>query len=213
MNPPIQAETWQMLVETSRSCTDWAKPGVFAPAVGPNYRPGAGLLYVGKSAGPLGNKVGSGLSLQDSMAASLQWMVTKQNHSAYWQFVDAIDSTRKSIAWTNVCKFDSKGGNAPSGRYWRAVCEPCLAALNDELLSLKPRVAAFTISKIYRDEVFELLSSLGYKDSPDLNPEDGHSSWLRAGKDSFAVLTRHPQGWAHDDGHNDLIDQITGLLV
>lgn len=212
MNPPIQAETWQKLVDASRNCTDWAKPGVFAPAVGPNYQPGAGLLYVGKSAGPLGNKVGSAFDLQQSMAASLQWMITKQNNSAYWQFVDAIDSTRKSIAWTNVCKIDSEGDNAPSGRNWRAVCEPCLAALNDELVSLKPRVAAFMISKIYRAEVYDLLTSLGYEEARDMNPDNGHSFWLRSGRHSFAVLTRHPQGWRHSDGHNDLIDQIKELL-
>lgn len=105
---PISAATWDSLVKKNCDAVTngWAQQGVFGTGVGRNYRTGLGLLYIGKSAGPLGEKVGSGEGQASSCEASTEWMISKRNRSAFWQFVDKIDPTRQSIAWTNVCKMD-----------------------------------------------------------------------------------------------------------
>lgn len=63
--------TWRRLVEANRSAA-WAERGVFATGIGPEYLPGgrSSLLYVGKSAGPLGAAVGSGEDQIRSASAS-----------------------------------------------------------------------------------------------------------------------------------------------
>jgi hypothetical protein len=40
-------------------------------------------------------------------------MIELRNMSAFWQFADRIDPTRRRIAWTNICKMDRIGGKTP----------------------------------------------------------------------------------------------------
>ena len=108
----ISDETWAELVEINQRA-GWASEGVFAPAMGPDFVRGQGLLYVGKSAGPLGSKVGSTYDQAGSSAASIDWMISKRNKSAFWQFVDNVDFQRLTISWTNLCKMDVRGGQRP----------------------------------------------------------------------------------------------------
>lgn len=195
----ISPENWKRLVEANRSAVDagWAAPGVFSTGIGPDYRSG-GLLYVGKSAGPLGNQVGSCHDQSASSDASTRWMVERRNLSAFWQFVDRIDSTRRSIAWTNVCKMDVRGGGRPpSGRAWLSISGPCLAALNDELTQLAPKVTVFAISDAFLGEVKSRLLFMGY--TPDLSRTigDGCTETYCNSAGQFALTTRHPQGWAN----------------
>src|SRR4051794_27975946 len=87
---PITDGTWKSLTDANREAVaaGWAQAGVFAPGVGPEYAPGefGSLLFIGKSAGPLGNAVGSCDDQQASARASTQWMIERRNTSAFWQF-------------------------------------------------------------------------------------------------------------------------------
>jgi hypothetical protein len=196
---PISQAVWSRLVETNRRAVlaGWAAEGVFGTGIGPEYqRRGAGsLLYIGKSAGPLGHAVGSCNDQLASCAASTQWMVDRKNKSAFWQFVDKIDPTRRKIAWTNICKMDRKGGDRPPNESeWSQVSDACMAALADEIASLSPHVMVFATSGIYQTSVSTLLNSLRYREAP-LDFADGWTSCYRSPEGRYAILTKHPQGW------------------
>lgn len=111
---PITDATWQRLVAANEEAVanGWAQPGIFGTGVGPDYRAGTSgsILYVGKSAGPRGSQVGSTHHQAASIDASTTWMIERRNKSAFWQMIDSIDRTRRTLAWTNVCKMDRQGG-------------------------------------------------------------------------------------------------------
>jgi hypothetical protein len=193
----IHSSTWQKLVELNENAarSRLVQHGVFAAGIGPGYVPGRGLLYVGKSAGPLGRKVGSDHNQAESAVASAQWMLTRQNRSAFWQFADRIDSTREAIAWTNVCKMDvPNGGRPPRGPIWEMLRSACMDALQQEITRLDPRVVVFAIGNDYRRDVSTLLERLGYLHR-ELEWEDGYTKAFHK-SERFAFQTRHPQGWA-----------------
>ena len=78
-NMPISSRTWDGLVAANHRAhsSGWAEKGVFGTGIGPDYKPG-GILWVGKSAGPLGSAVGSTHSQAESVAASTRWMVQRE---------------------------------------------------------------------------------------------------------------------------------------
>jgi hypothetical protein len=196
---PISGTVWSRLVAANEQAVvaGWATRGVFATGIGPDYQPGSSrsLLYVGKSAGPLGQAVGSCADQAESGAASTEWMMSRRNKSSFWQFVEKIDPTRRHIAWTNICKMDRLGGaRPPSDGEWSQVADVCMAALEDEMHALKPHVALFATSGLYQTHIDRLLPKLGYGPNiTDIN--DGWTSCLRSQSNSFLILTRHPQGW------------------
>lgn len=198
---PISDETWRNLVQANENAVaaGWAERGVFATGVGLDFVPGdpTSLLYVGKSAGPLGSLVGSVYDQQASAKASEAWMTQRRNErSPFWQFIEKIDPWRRSIAWTNVCKMDRIGGGMqPSGRLWDGISAHCIQALKEELSALRPKVTVFAISENYRPDVQRLLTLTGYEPhtSPDLRGELMAPFMNREGQVAF--LMRHPQGW------------------
>ena len=209
----ISPTNWQRLVEANRIGVEngWAAPGVFGTGIGPDYRPG-GLLYVGKSAGPLSDAVGSCNDQLMSSQASTRWMIERRNRSAFWQFVDRLDPTRRSIAWTNICKMDVKGGGKPpSGKAWLDIKDACIAALREEIAELAPRVTVFAISGAYRREVKAMLVSLGYAPFPAPINNDGWTAIYRGDKGQVAVTTRHPQGWPNSD-RDQVINLVRSML-
>lgn len=209
----ISSENWHRLTEANRIAVrdGWAAPGVFATGIGPDYQPG-GLLYVGKSAGPLSKLVGSGTDLVASGEASKLWMIERRNLSAFWQFADRIDRTRRSIAWTNVCKMDVRGGGRPPlGRQWQQVAAACLAMLREELEMLAPKAVVFAISKAYLLDIEAMIGAEVYRLVPSHLDGDGWTKVYAAGLGRYAVTTRHPQGWPSPD-RDLVIDQVRSLL-
>ena len=196
---PIRNETWRLLQQANVAAVaaGWAASGVFATGVGPEYLTAGptSLLYVGKSAGPLASLVGSSLSLSDSLAASRRWMVERQNRrSAFWQMIERIDPTRRSIAWTNLIKMDRVGGALPpnvteSASVWAA----CQCALEDELEFLRPRVIIFATSDYLRGEVVELIERRGM--TCELSRDADGWTGLWRSPSSTAIVTKHPLGW------------------
>jgi hypothetical protein len=213
--PIISEATWQLLIKANEDAVrnGWAQPGIFATGVGPEYKPGelGSLLYVGKSAGPLSDNVGSNLDQSESTQASTRWMIQLKNKSAFWQFVDQIDRTRRSIAWTNLCKMDRKGGKTPpSPRQWAQVHMPCIAALEEEIVALKPKVTVFATSGLYGDDVWKLLTRLSYQ----YIPSPLNDKWTRFAQSSggqFVILTKHPQGWLNSE-RGRVIERLRALL-
>lgn len=194
----VSKRAWAELVAANSTAVDagWAEQGVFATATGSEYRPGApnSVLYVGKSAGPLGTLVGSGLDQSVSAMASRRWMESRRNKSAFWQFAEKFDPTRRSLAWTNVCKMDRRGGqNPPTLSEWKTVREACLAALADELAALRPRLVIFATSDYLQGDIIDLLGGIGFKFSTDLG-DRWTSVYERSGTN--VIMTKHPQGWA-----------------
>jgi hypothetical protein len=192
---PIASQTWEKLVAFNREgvADEWAEAGVFAPGIGPDYRPG-GLLYIGKSAGPLGSKVGSDYDQRKSVLASTQWMTDKINNSDFWRLVDRFDSTRRSIAWTNVCKMDQKGGARPPTKQWPRMADVHITALSEEISSLKPGALLFVTGRHYKKDIHLLLNRLGFREEP-TELDDGWTRLSKAPTGMIAVETRHPQGW------------------
>jgi hypothetical protein len=212
---PISDLTWKRLREANQAAVTagWAQSGVFATGVGPEYAPGelGSLLYIGKSAGPLGNAVGSCDDQLVSGRASAKWMIDRQNKSAFWQFVDQIDRTRRTIAWTNLCKMDRIGGETPpSDRQWAQIAEPCIDAIADEMSALMPQVAVFATSGLYQADVDKLLARLGYQAIP-LPFHDGRTTCRRFPRGNFVIQTKHPHGWAKAD--RDRVIDLTKSLM
>jgi hypothetical protein len=180
----------------------WADPGVFGTGVGPDYVLGGpkSVLYVGKSAGPLSATVGSGHDQSANAEASRKWMTERCNRrSAFWQFIELLDPTRRTIAWTNVCKMDRKGGDRPPhGAHWEQVRDVCLAALGEEITSLAPHTVLFATSGAYRTDVQRLLQGLGYWFRL-LPLDDGWTSLHVGPGGARAIMTKHPQGWPAAD--------------
>lgn len=203
---PIWPSMWQRVVEANHAAVraGWAEPTVFATGIGPDYpmTPGAALLCVGKSAGPLASKVGSSFNQATSHRAYTDWMIQRQNRrSAFWQAMEKIDPTRPSLAWTNVCKMDRRGGiRPPSGQEWAQVAAPCIDALREEILLVEPRVNLFATSDAHRSDVLRLLADLGYVRQA-LSFDDGWTSLHRAPDGGAAIMTRHPQGWPGRTGN------------
>jgi hypothetical protein len=215
MTLSIAHATWQRLVEANKRAVQagWATPGVFGTGVGPEYRAdGAGsLLYVGKSAGPLGHAVGSCDDQVASGAASTAWMVGRNNKSALWQSVDKIDRTRCSIAWTNICKMDRVGGQRPpSAAEWSQVANACMAALEEEILTLSPWVTVFATSGIYQSDLRSLLARLEYR-PVELDFNDGWTKCSQSPHGRFAIETKHPQGW--DGASRNRVIELTVRLL
>ena len=207
---PISDETWRRLVAANQS-SDWAVSGVFATGVGPEYERGrsGSLLYVGKSAGPLGAAVGSSHDQDASGRASTDWMIGRKNKSAFWQFVDRIDRSRRRIAWTNVCKMDRiGGGRPPADAEFAQVAEPSVAALAQEIDALSPQVIVFATSGAYRQHVGAMLAVMGYMAIP-LSFDDGWTTCSKTPDGKFAIETRHPQGW--DAASRDRVIDLTSM--
>lgn len=211
---PISPATWQRLVAENRAAVSqgWAQAGIFATGIGPGYQPGSkkSILYVGKSAGPRGDKVASSLEQAASVRASTKWMIERRNQSAFWQLIDKVDPTRCSIAWSNVCKMDRRGGGRPpSGEEWQQVADACLVALGEEINFLKPEIILFATSKTYRSDIEKLLGRLGYRLSiRDFG--DGWTTVFGAIGTPRAILTRHPQGWCRT-AREKVIDYIHAI--
>jgi hypothetical protein len=207
----ISDHTWLCLTR-AKDNAGWAKYGVFATAVGRDYQ--QGLLYVGKSAGPRVAQLCSSNDQEASIRASEEWMkqIPKKNHSDFWRFVEEIDRERLKIAWTNVCKMDRADGKRPPSRHeWKMVSAPCIDALNEEIIGLKPRVTVFVTKGWWgEDDVWDLLNRLGYKNIT----SSADSRWTRCAKSSegrFAIMTRHPLGWLKCE-RNQVIRQIENWL-
>jgi hypothetical protein len=212
---PISGDTWRSLIDANRFAVreGWAAEGVFAPGIGPEYRPAApeSLLYVGKSAGPRGSLVGSKYDQLKSSDASTRWMISFANRSPFWQFVDKLDPTRRRIAWTNVCKMDRLGGGRPPrGAQWRRIASACVAALREEINALAPRALIFATSHDYKVEITELLNALGYRPEPD-SLGDPWTSLLTGPNGTFAVQTKHPERWKTLD-RDRVNDWVRNLL-
>jgi hypothetical protein len=117
-------------------------------------------------------------------------MVTRQNKSAFWQFIEKLDPSRLTLAWSNVCKMDRKGGGIPpSQSQWTQVADVCIEALAEELDGLRPFVSIFATSNIYAERT--ILERLGYSDARHSEEATVH----RHPSGRWAVVTRHPQGW------------------
>jgi hypothetical protein len=195
----ISDEKWFALVSANKEAvaSGWAAPGVFATGVGPTYEVGGkqSVLYVGKSAGPLGSQVGSNFNQAQSSKASTHWMVNRINKSSFWQMIELHAPTRQSIAWTNVCKMDRVGGGIPpTSAEWQQVRDACLEALKDEILSLRPATILFATSTYLINDIRYVLDELGFERSPNAIVDGWTSVWLhRSGPQ--AIITKHPQGW------------------
>lgn len=212
---PISDETWRQLVACNQEAAKegWASSGVFATGVGPEYDPKSklALLYVGKSAGPLGTLVGLGSDQIASAAASAKWMIEKRNKSAFWQMVGLLDQSRRRIAWTNVCKMDEVGGNRPPPAYrWQGISGPHQRALAEEIKYLSPRVILFATSGYCGDTISSVLEELGYRNQP-LKFRDGYTQLRATSGGAFAIETRHPQGWPNPE-RNRVIELARQLL-
>jgi hypothetical protein len=196
---PVSDVNWTRLVEANQAAVKagWGEDGVFGTGIGPEYgRDGfPALLYVGKSAGPLGGEVGSEYDQGASCRASTQWMLEFRNRSPFWQFVDRIDPLRKHIAWTNICKMDERGGKRPPrGSKWTHVAEACMAALADEMERLAPKVTVFATSGLYESNLRPLLYQLGFR-TKDLDFDDRWTRLSTNANGRYVIETRHPQGW------------------
>lgn len=192
----IGSRTWQALVEANHRSA-WAERGVFATGIGPDYVPNgpSSLLYVGKSAGPLGVAVGSGDEQSLSAAASTLWMISRSNKSAFWQFADKFDRTRRTLAWTNVCKMDRIGGQAPpTRREWSSIADISMTALAEEIEFLHPRMTIFAVSEFCISDLKALIRRLGFLPS-ELPFADGVTRYFWNADGRGIVTTRHPQGW------------------
>jgi len=198
---PISDATWDELIECNRRVVNagMSSVGVFAPGIGPAYQPGGrrSLLYVGKSAGPLNAAVGSNLDQLSSIQASTEWMIERRNKSAFWQFLELFDKSRRTVAWTNLCKMDERDGSRPpTSLFWNMFEGAHRKAFQEEVRSFQPRVILFATSGFARHSVQRLLQDLQYKPVTSLSDGQTH---LRAGQYGQAIETRHPQGWSTSD--------------
>jgi hypothetical protein len=197
---PISEATWQNLIQANRvaMAAGWATEGVFHTGLGADYHRGklGRLLCVGKSPGPRRDDVGFSLDRVKSAQASANWMLNRENpRSHFWQFFEQIDPTRRTIAWTNVCKMDD--GSTPTDREFRQVAIASMNALAGEIIALLPHVTVFSTSGRYDEDVRKLLLRLGY--SPDwITLSDRKTKWTQSPEGRFAIIMRHPQGWAKD---------------
>lgn len=86
----ISDEVWSALVSANERAVanGWAEPGVFGPGVGPAYEVGghSSVLYVGKSAGPLGSRVGS--SFDQALNAEASHHRVADGWTLIWQHMD-----------------------------------------------------------------------------------------------------------------------------
>lgn len=196
---PIGRKTWARLVTDGAAAVEegWAADGVFSGAVGPDYRCGdpSSILFIGKSLGPAGPHVRINYHQATSTANSLSWMLERERrhpgHRAFWKLVDRFDRSRRSLAWTNVCKIEPSSAETPGKWQRREVAGPCRAALAEELAYLKPRIALFVTGHSFEDEVVAVLSGLSYSPAPKVRTSEEFQCF-RHSAGRYAVLTRHP---------------------
>lgn len=203
--PVLSLKTWRALVKANRGAP-WSRPGVFAPGIGPDYRPGSArsILVVGKSLGPKGRDLRLGHDQRRCADAAERWMIDRHNPSPFWQFVDRLDPTRRRIAWANVAKIDHDCDPEteeyhPTRERWRDIARPCTAALEEEFNALRPRAAIITTiaERDYRPAVEVVLDRCGYR--PSSESEVGIAVFERRGSRRFAILTYHPNAWREFD--------------
>ncbi len=198
---PISDHTWRRLVSasTTAAAVGWASSGVFATAIGPAFTPGSSdtLLYVGKSGGPLIDDVGVAQDQEVSREATTKWMLGKYNPSAFWVFADLLVPHRELLAWSNLAKIDTKESGPPQGYRWTQIEEPCVAALGEEMESLKPRRVVFATSKYQRDAILRVLQDLGFT-RHEVRPELDDTEFFTDADGRLAAITRHPQGWRRE---------------
>jgi hypothetical protein len=221
MSPPdtlpmkvICDQTWQSLMQANEDAKEkWEARGIFAAGIGPSFKPGSrgSLLYVGKSAGPLHDRVRSCLDQEASARASAQWMINRCNKkSAFWHFADQITREREKIAWTNICKMDSGSGDRPPRKaMWDQIAKPCIAALKEEIRALRPHVTVFVTSGYCQDDVMKLVERLGYQPFPLTFSERHTTAFSSAGR--YVIMTRHPQGWSKT-GRDQVVELVKTLL-
>jgi len=196
----ITDSTWDSLTRACAAAVadGWATPGVFAAGVGPEYEIGSptGVLYVGKSGGPLVESVGLCYDQNASATASRKWMLGRRNRSAFWVFADLLEQ-RESLAWSNLAKIDTRRARPPSARQWQSISGACIMALTDEIECLAPGKIVFAISEYQVGAVLRTLRHLGYcQEVRDTELDRTLALTDRRGR--LAVVTRHPQGWRCD---------------
>ena len=196
----IRESTWGSLVYAAKTsvAAGWATPGVFATAIGPDYRPGSAdaVFYVGKSGGPLVDSVGLCDEQAASSAASTTWMVERKNPSAFWVFADLI-ARRESMAWSNVSKIDTRHDGPPGMKQWSSIKSVCLKALAEELEYLSPGKTVFAVSSYQTDSIRGVLRALGFVEQH-VQPELDSSTVFADVSGRLALITRHPQGWRRE---------------
>ena len=190
---PISDATWQCL--TKANFSDWARYGVFATAFDrEDFSQRCRLLYVGKSPGPKGDKLGLNHDQRDSGQKTWEWMIDRKNSSPFWWFIDDIvKREREHIAWTNVCKMDQKNGKEPNSKQWREIEAPCFVALKEEITFLKPKVTLFVTKNqpcCCQRAFDDLLVDLGYNQTHEVAIELV-ACW-RKSTEQFAFITPHP---------------------
>lgn len=194
----ISESTWEKLISKflDAQVQAWATNGIFATAVGDQYRRGSPdtLLYIGKAGGPLIDSVGLQQSFCNNQAAAIRWMIEKRNRSAFWVFADLICSDRRSLAWTNLAKIDTRSSKPPSSREWKSISDVCMEALNEEIENLQPNKIVFVTAGYLDNEVEAVLKGLGF-DKYDTCLDLERTTAYRDKGNRLAVITRHPQGW------------------
>jgi hypothetical protein len=211
---PIKPETWKRLVDVKQR-VNWAKHrGIFATAVSLQYprggQPGS-LLYVGICSGPKCKKLGCCDDQTESSRATLTWMTDEDYRSAFWTFVEKIESNTRKIAWTNICKMDHENGRNPTSGEFDQVADESMAALKEEMDYLKPHVTLFVINRRYSHRMNRLLNDLEF--SPCRKDWWGH--WLRlfqSPQGRFIVITRHPSRWGRTEERTRVIDRVKDLM-
>jgi hypothetical protein len=121
-------------------------------------------------------------------------MIERRNPSAFWQFADLLSARREQIAWSNVAKIDNRLPTPPRKSEWELIRQPCLEALAEEMLNLRPGRTVFAIGSFCTRDVTNLLKRMNFTEfGPAQQLEDARCFKNRDGQ--LAVLTRHPQGW------------------
>lgn len=202
---PMRSETWAALVYAG-NLAHWARPGVFATAVGDDYEPGSrdSILYVGKSMGALGEKLALGLDQAVNAQITRAWMQNwriNNPRSAFWQVADELGPTT-TLAWTNILKIDVPTiegvgrGRPPTLQQTKSLSDLSERALSEELQLLRPKVALFVTSAYQTSIVQNALRSNSYAEASEYqrwtNDLSAHL-WKDLGA-TWAVLVDHPQG-------------------
>lgn len=202
---PIAPATWAAMVQAGVQA-HWARPGIFATGVGECFEPGDrnSILYVGKSMGALGEKLGLGLDQAENARRTRAWMQdwrVRNPRSAFWQVASSFGPVEE-LAWTNIMKIDvptitgAKRGQPPTRTQASSLEVVCCQALRDEFTALRPRIAVFVSGDYQVGLVRNVLTSLGYEPnapSDNAHLKGGQSIW-RSSNNAHALLIRHPQG-------------------
>lgn len=194
--PIMSAQTWSKLISAAQRASEsgWARNEVFSPCVGESFIAGR-IYFVGKAAGPLGKDVGWTLSQEECQNASYRWMVEFRNRRGFWRIVDAVDPSRRTIGWSNICKIDRADGNTPSLVEWKTIEEVSMTALSEELFTLGPKVTVMTIGyDHFRKSAENLLRLLGLTES--VAPFEEKRDLHLVNGAQHVLLIGHPQFWS-----------------